>query len=468
LIALILAAAPRTARASGFLTDQFGSDQAQPAVGNAYSVYFNPGAMAGTSGTEITLDGVIAARRLDYTRGDSALSPNGTPVNPMLNALNEKANTGKAHLFNVLGAPYLGAVSDLGGSRFRLGAAAYVPFGGSVTWDKNSTFLGSAVAPGAYDGPQRWSSISASTKSIYLTAALAYRFEVPRIGIGVSVSGVHTDIADTRAYTGDGSDDIQTPMGTIKEGRTYLSMSGFQMAAAAGVYWEPTPDRSVRLGLSYTSAPMSLANATTFGEMRLSGSFKSFTGFGPEATTSADFLQSYPDLIRLGAAWRVSPRVEVRGDVMWQRWSQFKYQCVVPQGGSCGAGPDGATTSPSVKLNLPRAWNDSVRVHGGVGYWVLPSTELFGSAGFESNPVRSSHEDALTFDSSRVYGTVGVRHGFTSHIYASLSYTYVYFVPLSVTGSAYNNYIGPSKTPSANGDYSSDLFYFDAAVSYRF
>jgi long-subunit fatty acid transport protein len=451
-------AAPPSAFASGFLTDQFGSDHAQPALGNTYSVYFNPGAMAGMQGTEITLDGVIAGRSLDYTRNTSALSPYATAANntPLYTA----ANTGKAHLFNILGAPYAGFVTDFGGSRFRLGVAAYVPFGGAVTWDKFSAYADSSQASGAYDGPQRWASISASTKSIYGTAAFAYRFEGPRIGLGASASIIRTDLADTRAHNADGSDDILAPTG-IKEGRTYIDMSGWQFAAAVGVYWEPTLDRTVRLGLSYTSQP-------NFGEMRLNGNFQ-FQQPTTGSSTPADLLQSYPDIIRLGAAWRVAPQTELRADAVWQRWSQFKYQCVVPPGASCAADSQGVTTAPkTTKLDLPRNFNDSVRVRAGVAHWVGASTELFGSAAVESSPVGSSNQDPLIFDSTRVYGTIGTRHAFSRNLYASLSYTYVYFVPVTVTDSAYSSYPNPSKSPSANGDYSAELFYFDVAVSYRF
>jgi long-chain fatty acid transport protein len=455
--------APRSAHASGFLTDQFGSDQGQAALANAYSVYFNPAAMTGTHGSEITLDGVLAARSLDYTRSTSALSSaNGNVGDPVYT----QANTGKAHLFNVLGAPFLGFVTDFGGSRWRLGLASYVPFGGQVSWDKNLTFANSALAPGGYDGPQRWSTISATTSSLYTTAALAYRFDKPRVGVGASVSVIRSALTDVRARNIDGSDDILEPGGTLKEGRSYLDMSGIEVGASVGVYWEATEDRRLRLGLSYTSQP-------NFGTMRLAGTFKLEPGAaGPESVNSADVLQGYPDVIRAGAAWRVSPQTELRLSADWQRWSQFKYQCVVAPGSACPTDSNGRATDPNVLLDLPRDWQDSFRVKAGAAYWIEPGTEVFASAALESSPVKKAYEDPLIFDSTRVAGTLGFRHGFSRHWHMSLSYTYVYFVPLTVNNSAYPatglNVQGNSVSPSTNGDYSSELYYFDAAVSYRF
>lgn len=459
--------APATARASGFLTDQFGTGQDNPALGNTYSVYFNPGAMAGMHGSEITLDGVVAARSLDYTRSNAALSPNSVTANgtPVGDPVYTKANTGQAHLFNVLSAPYVGFVTDFGGSKFRLGLASYIPFGGQVSWGKNDAFGGNTIAPGAYDGPQRWSSISASTSSLYETAAFAYRFEKQRLGLGVSFSVIRTGVTDTRARNIDGSDDILTSQGLLKEGRSYLDVSGIQFGASAGVYWEADADRKLRIGLSYTSQP-------NFGKMRLGGTFKFTAGAtNPEQAVPVDLLQAYPDVIRLGAAWRVSPQTELRLDGDWQRWSQFKYQCIVNKGADCPTDSHGVSSDPTnVKLNLPRDFQDSFKVRAGIGFWVEPRTEIFASGAYESSPVRKSYEDPLIFDSQRVHGTLGVRHGFSRHFHASLSYTYVYFVPLTISGSAFSDQSvsGTSRAPAAAGDYSSELYYFDLALSYRF
>jgi long-chain fatty acid transport protein len=462
----VTAALPEaSARASGFLTDQFGADQGQPALANVYSVYFNPGAMAGMRGSEITIDGVLAARSLDYNRSPSALSYSGLQTNPPTGAVGDPvysaSNTGQAHLFNVLAAPFAGFVTDFGGSKWRLGVAAYIPFGGELSWGKNSTYANSVSAPGGYDGPQRWSTISASTSSIYSTAALAYRFEKARLGIGVSASVIDTSLQDTRARDVDGSDDILGPGGTLKEGRSYLNVSGAQVGAAAGVYWEATADGALRLGASYTSQP-------GFGTMRLKGNF-SLDPASPGANP-ADLLQAYPDIIRFGGAWRVRPDTEIRLDGDWQRWSQFKSQCIVNPGTPCDTDSSGVVpvTATNVKLDLPRDFKDSFKLRLGVAYWVAPETELFASFAWESPPTDKSHEDPLIFDSTRLEGTIGARHAFTKHIYASLSYTYVYLLPLTINDSAYDNYPGVSRSPSANGSYSSELYIFDGAVSYRF
>jgi long-chain fatty acid transport protein len=459
---------PGSARASGFLTDQFGSDHGSAAQGNAYAVYFNPGAMAGAPSTDITVDGVMAARSVTFNR-TAPLSPGTGPSGAAnSNATYTASNTGQATLFNVLGAPFVGSVLDFGGSKFRLGIAGYIPFGGQVSWDKRPEYSNYPQAPGAYDGPQRWSSISTQTSSIYGTLAGAYRIEGLHLGIGASVSVIRTGVVDTRARNLTGTDGIYAANGGLGEGRAYLDVSGVEVGAAAGIYWEPSS--KLHFGASYTSQP-------SFGTMRLKGTFKDLQGQGGEINDSVDLLQAYPDVIRVGGTWHLVPEAELRLDVTWQRWSEFKNQCVVNTGTSCdvtaATGPGGGAfankaASSDVILNLPRNWQDSVRMRLGGAYWVEPQTEVFGSFAYETSPVSDKDQDPLLFDSQRLYGTLGVRYAFTPHLFGSLAYTYVYFVPVTVTNSAYGQYAQPSNSPNENGSYSQELYLFDGALSYVF
>lgn len=444
-----------TARASAFLSDQFGSDHGQPAMGNAYSVYFNPGAMVGATGTGLTLDGLFAARSMTFTRSASALNPSNH--DPTYAAV----NTGQATLFNVLSAPFLGMVTDFGGSNWRLGVAGYAPFGGEVSWQKSPSFLSYPGAPGAYDGPQRWASISTQVASIYGTAALAYRIEPLHLGIGASFSVIRSSVTDTRAHNLDGSDTIFSG-GQITEGRSYLDVSGIEVGAAAGIYWEPST--KLHLGASYTSQP-------GFGTMRLSGTYKQYV-LGNTLGQSADLLQAYPDIVRAGAAWRVAPDAELRLDGSWQRWSVLTNQCVVTSGASCAVTSSGASTLSAsqglVLQNVPRNMQDSYKVRLGGAYWITPPTEIFASFAYESSPAQSAYEDPLIFDSTRLYGTLGVSHAFSEHIRAMASYTYVYLLPVTVTDSAYATYQSPTRSPSENGSYSASLYILDVGLSYLF
>src|SRR6266536_1898186 len=76
--AVIGLVAARQAGASGFLNPRLADPHGHPALANPYAVYFNPGALGGSQGTQIVVDGTFVFRTMDYNRSASALSPNAT------------------------------------------------------------------------------------------------------------------------------------------------------------------------------------------------------------------------------------------------------------------------------------------------------------------------------------------------------------------------------------------------------
>jgi long-chain fatty acid transport protein len=456
---------PASARASGFDTALFGNDDGHPAIGNAYAVYYNPAAMVEVRGTEMTGAATVALHSESYNRPASALTP-GDPTSAKLTSdLGYiQSNTGPASLFNTLAAPFLGMVTDFGGSAVRLGLAGYAPFGGTVAWDKNDAFGNGSPVPGGYDGPQRWSNISTVTTTLAGTLALAYYVKSAHLGIGASVSVLRTGVQDTRARNPqDGSDDVFAPNGTIKEGRSYLDVWGVQGGASFGAFWEPV--HGVRIGASYVSQP-------GFGTMRLKGTFQQ--QFGGEATVSqpapAELLQAYPDMVRLGAAWRVSPEVDLRLDGTYERWSQFQNQCVVVPGAQCSVSATGKDLTPNgaILANVPRNGQDTYKVRAGVAYEIAEGTQVHGSFAVETSSLPSGYEDALLFDSTRLFFTLGVHQHVAGGLSLALAYTYVQYLSMTVTDSQLPTYEPPSRSPSTDGDYSASLHIFDVEAKYRF
>ncbi len=461
-----LALTSTSARASGYLSARFGSDHGTPAAPNPFAVYFNPAAMGGMKGTEVVVDASIAIRDAKYTRTNDAL----TPSNPSL--LNDpnyvRSNTGTARLLNVIPLPFLGFASDLGTKNLRVGAAVYVPFGGLAEWKKNDAWSGgqgAQIAPGAVDGVQRWHNISGQILAIYSTAAVAYRFEDVRITIGANVSFVHHQVSTVRARNADGSDDIRTPGGSLKEGRSWIDASGNNLSAALGVYWEPLEDHSLKLGLSYTSQP-------GFGDTRMSGELRQ--QFGTDANvaqaTKVDFLQTYPDVIRLGGAYRLSPKVELRLDGEYARWSVFDRQCVVAAGADCDVDANGAQPPGGrVILNIPREWRDAFGVRGGGSFYVNDELELFASAAVTTSAVPKTTIDVSTIDSTRLYGTLGARYAFTHNFALAGSYNHIYFLPVDTKGeNKHDTFASTSKSPSADGKYEATLYFVNVNATLAF
>ena len=461
---------PSDATASGYLTARFGADYGTPATPNTFAVYFNPAALGGTTGTTITGDVSVLLRWASYQRTDDALSPSSESSKSDPNYVAQ--NTGKGNLLNLLALPFLGVNTDFGGSKyFRGGYAFYVPFGGLATWDRRAPV---GNAPGTIDGVQRWQNISGQILAIYNTFAFAVKVH-ERFSVGVNVSPIIHSVKTVRARNGDGSDDTVSN-GNLVEGRSLLKATGFNLSAALGVYWEPTDE--VKLGLSYTSQP-------GFGETKMSGTLQTqIAGADPGAPAKIDFLQTYPDIIRFGAAGRVSSKLELKADFEFVRWSVFKRQCVVPEGEKCAVDGDGRAQKVApgreVILNVPRNWNNAIGIRVGPGYKLSEQLELFGSLGFTTPAVPTKTIDASTIDSQRLYATLGARYEVSRHVAVAGSYNHIHFFPVDTKGandqnieahaatSAGGGEYNASRTPSGDGKYKSEIGFVNVNVAYTF
>ena len=124
---------------------------------------------------------------------------------------------------------------------------------------------------------------------------------------------------------------------------------------------------------------------------------------GGDVRQDVDFLQTYPDIIRLGATWRLpGDRVEIRTDGEFVRWSVFERQCVVLAGKDCNVESDGSPTNGNkdIVINVPRNWKNTLGYRVGIGYLVRKELELFGSAAFTTSAVRSLEPSLTTMTSA--------------------------------------------------------------------
>lgn len=465
LVALALTSAVGSASASGFLYTRFGGDYGQPALGSGHSVYFNPAAIGEVQGHTLTLDGMFAYRVASYERPASSLSPSAgkSTTDPVYVA----ANTGKATASGLQVAPYVAFTTDLGGSGFFLGLASYVPEGGASSFAKATSWQNDKRAPGAYDGPQRWALVSGSQISWWNTLAVGKTFEAARLHVGLSVSLVRDSLESLIARNKDGSDDLATSSGLVTEGRSLVKVSGLHAAVALGVHYRPLADGSLRLGASYTS-PQGL------GESRLAGTLRTQFGAAVDKTQDVDLLMSFPDVVRVGGALRVSPLLDLRLDLEWVRWSRLQRQCVVVAGAACNVDASGAEQVPAgadakVLLNLDRQWKDAYALRAGLGVFPTSSLELMGSVGFDTSPVPKARLDATYVDGFKLLVSAGARYKVSGSFYVGATLTEMYMLPVDSTGVGDN--LGtlkpPSRSPNSGGKYRQSLTFLDLSVGVR-
>lgn len=470
IVAVAAIATPKDAEASGYLTARYGADHGTPAVGNAFAIYFNPAALGGTKGTTITGDVSALLRFVRYTRTADALTPSDPDYRNDPKYVS--SNTGTGNLTNLLALPFLGVNTDFGTQNLRAGWAAYIPFGGMANWTRRE---GTPGVPGSTDGPQRWHNISGQILAIYNTFAIAYKIAPLNLTIGASISPVYHTVSTARARNADGSDDTLSPSGDIVEGRSLIDAHGLNIGASVGLYWEPTEE--LHLGLSYLSQP-------GFGETRMSGELTTQLGAGQQSKAKVDFLQTLPDLVRFGATYRATRRLELRGDLEYTRWSVFDRQCVVNPGADCNVESDGrrkpGDAGQQVQLNVPRNWHDTIGVRVGPGYMMTDEVEAFGSLAFATPAVPKTTIDPATVDSQQVFLTFGLKWNASRHWAIAGSYNHIWFAPVNTEGvnnqdlsnhptsSPNGGEYNVSRSPSADGRYRSQIGFLNVNVAYTF
>lgn len=459
---------PLAAHATGFMVARFGGERGNPMTDSPTALYYNPAGIAFGHGTRIYVEGLFAYRSLSFDRDPAGIdSPNqGTP--------DLAANSGQASLGNFIVSPFLGVATDFGVPNLAVGAAFYVPFGGSASWDKNSTYANDSQYPGAVDGSQRWWDIEGQIRAMYGTVGGAYKLQVGggELAFGLGANVVIHQTFDLRASNADGSDDLVRPSGDVQEGRALLDTSGVTFALGIGVQWRPTPQWTV--GASYQSQP-------GFGEMSEKGTLEKRLGAAPTSRDDVDVAYALPDIVRLGVAYGLNDQVELRLWGSYERWSVFTKQCIMRDvdGHNCALNARGATEPGAVGVinNIPREWQDAFALRASGSYWLKPEIELMLGFGFDGNAVPDKTLETSLPDEMKLNGTVGatfrdlLANGLTLYV------AYSAFLGLertiaprarSTTGEATVPYDPPSRIPDSAGTYHQFVGLLTVGAGYTF
>ncbi len=398
------------AHASGFAAARFGGEHGNPTESNPTALYYNPAGIAFSEGTHLFVDGSLAIRHATWEHAQSAHDvpePAGA----------EGANYGKASLTNVFGGPALGATTKFGD--LAIGAGLFVPFAGRATWDKNDKLKGGAF-PLAADGVARWHQIDGSLTSIYLTAGAAYR--LGPVSVGLSGNFIFSSVKNQQAKNLTLGDNDVT-----QEARSELDVSGRHASFAVGLMWEALADR-LWIGASYQAAP-------GIGAMKLTGTLTNVSG--PDARKDdVDFLQSLPDIVRLGGSYRPRKDLEVRLFGDFTRWSKLVDQCITLKDRPCGINKTDGTPLPGTGTvtDVYRGWRDTFGVRVGASYWVKPAVELFAGLGFERSAIPDNTLDPGLPDADTLAPAAGGRFEIFDKLYLAASYTHIQYLGRDNTG----------------------------------
>jgi len=440
--------------ASGFASAHFGGEHGNVTETNPMSLYYNPGAIGFSEGTDLYGDAELAIRHATWDHPAQPVNPTDAP----LPAGNDYGNTGTARLLNVFGGPAAGATTKFG--NLAIGAGLFVPFGGRANWSKNPD-ANNPMFPLAADGVQRWHVIDAALTFIYTTAGAAYR--LGPLSIGATGNLIISSVSTSQAHT------TTNVIDSTSEGRADLNASGILGSFGVGAMLEAVPDR-LWLGFSYQAQP-------GLGPETLKGTLD-YTETGGTTKYNVDFHQSLPDIYRAGIRFRASDAVELRlfGDLT--RWSVMKQQCVNIQGPGvdCVVFANGADASPPpgyVQANLVRDWNNTYGIRLGASYWVKPELEFFAGTGFETAASPDTTMEPATMDADNVLLALGARIKVTKVLYLQGSYTQLLFFNRDVTDSTLSEINGkdvrfPTQTQDGNGTYSQWIGVLQGSIEAKF
>lgn len=449
------------ALASGFNTARFGTEWGHPTADNPTAIYYNPAAITQSEGVRLWVDGIIAYRKLEYTR----------TAQPGVASDLEPGNTGTARLKNVLAAPMIGLTWKLT-DWLSFGGGFFVPFGGAAEFEKNNQVSDADKArfPGIEDGVARWYNIEGSLRYIYIGGGPAVKIGPVSLGFGAYY--VSNSVETTRARTSTGVASVPN------EGRSFFKVEGSTYALGAGVMVEAIEDK-LFFGVSYQSQP-GLGEFTTDGTAA-----NNFQGTVEE--TKVNFIQELPDVIRFGGKFRPMENLELRAYGDFVRWSVFTDQCLatkkrdpteseqedldngesirLPSGGCKIDENGGLVTRETVEgqitfedravQNNKRDWNNAFGFHVGASYWINEDLEVLAGVAFDGNPVPQATIEPSLWDSKDIAVAAGGSYDVTDTWEVGLTYTHLQFLPLTVNDTELDQLNPPSRGPNANGKYKS-------------
>jgi long-chain fatty acid transport protein len=435
-----------TAAGAGFASARFGGEHGNVTTTDPTALYYNPAGIALGKGATLYIDGVVALRGATW---EHPAAPTDRPDPPTAAG----ADSGRASMFNVFGAPMAGATARLGS--LAAGASVSVPFGGRAHWSSNPALAGSPF-PLAADGVQRWHGIDGALTFVYFTAGVAYRLGPLAVGLAGNLVRSSVRTVQAKNLVGNGEPDPS------HEGRITVDVSGTVPSLALGVAAEPLADR-LWLGASYQTQP-------GLGPMHLHGQLQ--TDYQGSVTTfPVTFTQALPDIVRVGVRFRPTAALELRLHGDRTRWSVLDTQCVALEGHPCAVDPTGAdaTADGSTIQNVRRRWRDTTGVHGGASVWLRTELELFAGAGYETGAVPDGTLDPGLFDADSVELALGGRLALGHGLAVRLSYTHVRYADRDNVGrSQLADAELPTRRPDGGGRYTLWLGLIGAGLEAQF
>jgi long-subunit fatty acid transport protein len=387
------------------------------------AIYWNPAALGLVRGTQVMVSGGVRLSSTTVTRAS---------IDPVMGAPGGGFAPGAATAHDVMqpaqwpigpGA-FLGVSSDLGGDRFTIGFATYMPYVQQIKF---------ALSPAGTE-PTRYQALQIDLRNLALVPALSIRFGSDfRVGFstGFLFSTGRLTFAEDTALDGVAKSCGGAPCGAEnpQAAARYDVSSGnglgdakFSVTLGGGIYYRR---QNVEIGLAYSSRPLgsSVPGVEVAGE-RTTVTAPPLNGGAlvtcPSGSTTrcvfGDLSYRLPDVWIGGVTWRRRPGLEV---TLMARWIWFHLHDRI----------DVRLTGPTLEaagvpehVVLYRGFRDVWDVRGRVSYWFLERVRLGAQLRIETSAVDPSAVNAAAVDGLSVEPMLLAEARLGRHLWLSAGY----------------------------------------------
>lgn len=312
--------------------------------------------------------------------------------------------------FQVFFPPHLYLSSDIGTKDLRIGLGLYSPFGiGGRKWSDT--------------GLTRYSSTESIIGTFSANPTIAYQVS-PSLSVGFGLDYMISQCESKKMVD-------QSAIGA-GDGEITTTNLGGGLGYNAGILF--IPDEKFSIGLSYRSG----IKVDYDGELRYKNIAPALQPLFGGSQYKTDYTTSltFPDIWRLGIAYRPTNRLMVAADLIHEKWSSFDKADVNLKNEVPAAGFTDGTTRMD--------WNDLWGVSVGVEHKATDRLSLRAGYVYEEKYVPDDMVDAGNPDSEKHYANIGFGYRF-DRLVVDWFYTLGIFEERSVNNGhlsgKYNTYI---------------------------
>jgi len=406
-----------TAQAAGFYI----KEQSVTGLGRAFAgesamgddastIFFNPAAMTRLQGPEVQAGAHLLIPRAELeNRGSSATlqTPAGALTRPVTG--NDGGNP-----YDPTPVPNFYAAYPLMNRDLWFGLGVSAPFGLANKYD-----------PGWFG---RYDSIETDLLTLNIAPSVAYRVN-DWISIGGGIDFQYADAELTNAlFAGPFPDVISKVEG-----------DDWTVGYNVGVLFEPIP--TTRIGIHYRSQ----MEHTLEGDVNLTQSGTTVRN----APGTADL--NLPDILAIGFAHKVTPKLTLMAEYNWYGWSNFKEIRVVQAGG---------------ERTVEQNYEDTFSVAVGAQYEIDESWTVRGGFQYDETPTVDNFRSTRTPDGDRYWLSAGASYNLTENFAVDVAYTHIFIDTVDIN--TRQTGVTPALTTNTRATSEGSVDIVAAALRYKF